>query len=77
MDTKKILNGTLIWTVGIIVPMLYHVILMHAAVQQDGYTYSYNSMIKFFKLPWIFWLYLTAMAATGTSLVVSGIKPNK
>ena len=75
MDTKKIFSGTLVWTIGLFVPMLWHALLMNAAVQEDGYTYSYHSMIKyFFKLPWIVWPYLIAMGITGTTLVLSGIR---
>jgi len=75
MDTKKILSGALIWTIGLFVPMLCHALLMYAAVQEEGYTYSYHNMIKyFFNLPWIVWPYLTAMTVVGTCLVISGIK---
>ncbi|MCK5851134.1 MAG: hypothetical protein KAH23_09485 [Kiritimatiellae bacterium] len=75
MDTKKILSGALVWTVGLLVPLLYHALLMHAAVQENGYTYSYHVMVKyFFTLPWIIWPYLIAMTIVGTCLVLSGIK---
>ena len=75
MDTKKVLGGALVWSVGLLVPMLWHAILMHAAVQQDGYSYSYLSMVKYFpKLPWVVWVYLVAMAVAGASLVLSGMK---
>jgi len=73
VDTKKIVAGTIVWSIGLAVPALYHALLMHAAVQEDGYIYSYHVMVRyFFDLPWIFWPYLVAMVVVGSVLVVSG-----
>ena len=75
MNTKKVNSGALAWSIGLLVPMLWHVSLMHAAVQEDGYSYHYLDMVKCLpRLPWVVWLYLTAMAIAGAALVVSGFK---
>jgi len=66
--------------VGILLPMLQHIMLMKAAVTEEGYTYSYHNMVKyFFGLPWIVWIYLIAMWLVGTILVISGLigKPSQ
>ena len=69
------MSGAIVLSMGLFVPLLYHALLMHAAVQEDGYIYSYQLMVKyFFVLPWIIWPYLLAMAVAGMCLVVSGIK---
>ncbi len=74
MDTNKILSGAIVWSVGLLVPMLYHALLMHAAVQEEGYGYSYHSMVKyFFHLPWIVWPYLIGIAVVGSILIISGL----
>ena len=75
MDRKKVLSGVIVWSMGLSVPLLYHVLLMHVAVQEEGYSYSYHNMVKyFFAGPWIIWPYLVAMAVVGACLVVSGIR---
>jgi len=69
-----VLGGALVWTIGFLVPILWHTLLMNAAVQETGYTYSYHVMVKyFFTLPWIIWPYLIAMTVVGICLVVSGM----
>ena len=75
MNTKKVLSGSLVWSLGLLVPIIWHALLMYAAVQENGYSYSYLNMVKyFFKLPWVIWPYLIGMAITGTALVLSGMK---
>jgi hypothetical protein len=75
MDRKKVLSGAIVWSMGLFVPLLYHALLMHAAVQEGGHSYSYHVMVRyFFSLPWIIWPYLVAMTVVGACLVVSGLK---
>jgi hypothetical protein len=75
MKVKRILIGTIIWTLGILLPVLQHIMLMQVAVTEEGYSYSYHNMVKyFFSLPWIVWLYLIVMGLVGTILVISGLK---
>ena len=75
MKVKRILIGTIIWTLGILIPVLQYGMLMQAAVIEEGYSYSFHNMVKyFFDLPWIIWLYLIAMWLVGTILVISGLK---
>lgn len=77
MNAKKTLAGVVVWSMGLAIPMLYHALLMHAAVQEDGHVYSYHVMVKyFFALPWIVWPYLIATAVVGACLVISGLKGN-
>jgi uncharacterized membrane protein len=75
MKVKRILVGTIIWSLGILLPMIQHIMLMQAAVSEEGYSYSYSNMVKyFFGLPWIIWVYLIAMWLVGTILVISGLR---
>lgn len=75
MNTKKIISGTAVWSVGILIPTLHHALLMLAAVQEEGYAYSYSNMVKYFmKMPWPLAVFMVAMAITGAILVISGLK---
>jgi len=75
MNAKKILTGVVIWSLGLGIPMLFHALLMQAAVQEDGHVYSYHVMAKyFFALPWVVWPYMIATTVVGTCLVLSGLK---
>ncbi len=75
MNTKQIGLGAGIWTVGILVPLLYHAYLMDIASDETGYSYSFNNMTKlFFDLPWIVWPFLLAMTVVGTLVVIAGFR---
>lgn len=75
MKAKRILIGTIIWSLGILLPMLQHIMLMQVAIREEGYSYSYHNIVKyFFVLPWIVWVYLAAMWLVGTILVISGFR---
>ena len=75
MKVKRILIGTIIWTLGILIPVLQYGMLMQAAAMEERVTYNFSNMVKyFFDLPWIIWLYLIAMWLVGTILVISGLK---
>ena len=78
MNTNGMLKGAIVWSLGLLVPAIYHALLMLAAVQEESYGYSFESIAgKFFQLPWIVWPYLIAMAIVGSLLIVSGFKENK
>jgi hypothetical protein len=78
MDTDRVFKGAIIWSLGLLVPGLYHSLLMLAAVQEDGFRYSFSILAKkFFQLPWIVWPYLIAMAGVGAILIVSGLMKHK
>jgi hypothetical protein len=36
MKVKRILIGTIIWTLGILLPVLQHIMLMQVAVTEEG-----------------------------------------
>lgn len=75
MDTKRVFYGTVVWSLGLFIPTLYHALLMNATVRESNYSYEYELMCReFFALPWIVWPYTIAMAVVGAKLVVSGIK---
>jgi hypothetical protein len=75
MKVKRILIGTIIWTLGILLPVLQHIMLMRVAIMEEHFTYRFSSMVKyFFDLPWILWPYLIAMWLVGTILVISGLR---
>ena len=75
MKVKRILIGTIIWTLGILLPIIQHIRLMQVAVSEEGYSYSYHNMVKyFFDLPWLIWPYLVAMWLVGTILIITGLR---
>lgn len=75
MKVKRILVGAILWTLGILVPVLHHGMLSIAAAQCRTHTYQYNNLVRyFFNLPWIVWVYLVAMWLVGTILVISGLR---
>jgi len=74
MKVKRILVGTIIWTFGILVPVLQHGILSFVASRSTTHSYQYHNLVKyFFDLPWIVWMYLLAMWLVGTILVITGL----
>jgi len=76
MELKRIGLGVATWTVGLLVPTGAHIMLINAAIQESGHSYSYHNMVKYFwDLPAIFWIYLVAMTLVGAALVLSGMKP--
>lgn len=80
MKVKRIFIGTIIWTLGILIPVLQHGIISLVASRAKTHSYAYHNLVKyFFDLPWIVWLYLVAMWLVGTILVISGlkVKPSK
>ena len=75
MDLKKIMAGVTVWSMSLAILLLYHVLLMFAAVQETNYSYSYQNIVRyFFDLPWIVWPYLIAAWLVVASLVGSGFK---
>jgi len=80
MKIKRILVGTIIWTLGILIPVLQHGFISLVASRATTHSYAYHNLVKyFFALPWIVWLYLIAMWLVGTILVISGLftKPSQ
>ena len=77
MDCKKIGYGVWTWFLGILVPVMHH-ILLHwplAHNQTDNIIQRSQSIFKF--LPWIDSVYLYAMAVVGLLLILSGFKTDK
>jgi len=75
MKVKRVLIGTIIWTLGILVPALQHGIISIVASRAKTHSYAYHNLVKYFyALPWIVWLYLVAMWLVGTILVISGLR---
>jgi hypothetical protein len=75
MNVKRILIGTIIWTLGILIPIMQHGIISLVASRAKNYSYAYHNLVKyFFTLPWLIWVYLIAMWLVGTILVISGLK---
>jgi len=75
MKVKRVFVGTIIWTLGILIPVLQHGIISIVASRAKTHSYDYHSLVKyFFDLPWIIWVYLIAMWLVGTILIISGLK---
>jgi len=76
MDVKKILVGTIIWALGLFIPVLHHGLLSIAASQCTTATYKYHSLVKYFSdLPWVDGVYLVIMWLVGLVLLISGFRP--
>jgi hypothetical protein len=77
MNTNRIAWGMLAWFLGIIVPVMHHVLLHWPLASQHTSNVVTRSQLLFESLPWIDWVYLAAMASVGLMLVVSGISSKK
>jgi len=80
MDAKKILIGTIIWSLGVFLPLLLQVLLMALAIRSGTYKAEYGRMIQdLLDVHLILQIYFVAMAVVGIILVVAGIicKPSK
>ncbi len=78
MNEKKILTGAIIWFMGLLLPVMHHTLIVYAAIQETGYTYSYHNMMRyFFSIPWIELCYLAAMALVGLCVIMSGFKNHR
>ena len=75
MNTNRIAWGIIAWFLGIIVPVMHHVLLHWPLAGQDNSVSIrvIQSRQLFAALPWVDWVYLAAMALVGLVLVVSGI----
>ena len=74
MDTNRMAWGIIAWFLGILVPVMHHVLLHWplAALPTNNIITRSQSLFQY--LPWIDWVYLLAMAVVGLILIVSGIK---
>ena len=75
MNITRIALGMIAWFLGIIVPVMHHVLLhWPLAAHEDLVSITIlRSKALFGSLPWIEWGYLAAMAVVGLILIVSGI----
>ena len=74
MNTTRIGLGIAAWFLGILVPVMHHVLLHWPLAAESTNNIITRSQQLFRFLPWIDWIYLVAMAVVGLILVVSGIK---
>ena len=73
MDAKKIFIGTIIWSLGLFLPLLLQILLMVIAVHSGTYKAEYARMIQdLLSVPLILQIYFIAMAVVGTALVILG-----
>ena len=74
MNTTRIAWGIVAWFLGILVPVMHHVLLHWPLAVQQTNNIVTRSQSLFRFLPCIDWVYLAAMAVIGLILVVSGIR---
>lgn len=74
MNTTRVGVGIAAWFLGILVPVMHHVMLHWPVATQPTNNVVRRSQAVFECLPWIDWVYLAAMAIVGLKLVVSGFK---
>jgi hypothetical protein len=74
MGIKKIAVGIAAWFLGIIVPVMHHVLLHWPLAAQRTSNTITRSQSVFRDLPWIDWAYLIAMGLVGLALINSGFK---
>ena len=73
MRIHAMLVGLVAWTLAIAVPAAYTVAIAFAAVQEDSYAYSIETLSKRFNaMPALMWLYTVATALVGTVMVAYG-----
>ena len=73
MDAKKIFIGTIIWSLGLFLPLLLNITLMHMAIQNKTYNPDLGQMIQdLLSVPLILQIYFIAMVVVGTALVILG-----
>lgn len=73
MNPKLISLGITAWFLGIIVPVMHHV-LLHWPLAAQRSSNDISRMQSIFRhLPWIDWIYLAAMAIFGTLILLSGL----
>ena len=66
--------GIAAWFLGILIPVMHHVLLHWPLASQQTNNIITRSRHLFGALPWIDWIYLTAMRAVGAVLIVSGMR---
>ena len=74
MDTNRMAWGIIAWFLGIIVPVMHHVLLHWPLAAQPTNNIITRSQSLFQYLPWIDWVYMIAMALVGLILIGSGIR---
>jgi hypothetical protein len=74
MNSTRIGLGIAAWFLGILVPVMHHILLHWPLAAQSTNNIISRSQYLFRFLPWIDWVYLAAMAVVGLILVVSGMK---
>jgi hypothetical protein len=71
-------SAAVIWFLGMLIPVLHHSLLMLAAVQEEGHSYSFTGMITlFWHLPWLIWVYVVGMFLLGLWLLIRVLRPGK
>jgi len=76
MDTKRITLGIVAWTLGIIVPVMHHILLHWPLAAERTSNIITRSQSIFRHLPWIDWAYFVAMTLVGLVLIITGFKNN-
>lgn len=77
MDCGRIGLGIAAWFLGIVVPVMHHVLLHWPLADQWTDNAISRSEHVFRSLPRVDWVYFIAMAATGAILVASGLRGEK
>ncbi len=73
MNTKQVSLGITAWFLGILVPVMHHVLLHWPLADQQINNVVTRAQTLYESLPWIDWVYLFAMAIVGLILIVSGM----
>jgi hypothetical protein len=74
MDTIRIGWGIVAMFLGIIVPVMHHVLVYWPVADQPTTNIAHRFQDIFIALPWIDWVYLVAMTIVGMVLIVSGMR---
>ena len=73
MNNTRVGLGLAAWTLGILVPVMHHVLLHWPIAQHPTPNVVTRIEGVFRSLPWIDWAFLIAMAVVGAMLIVSGM----
>jgi len=74
MNCTRIGLGIAAWFLGILIPVMHHLLVHWPLADQQTNNIITRSQHVFKFLPWIDWVYLASMAIVGAVLIVSGIR---
>ena len=73
MSNTRAALGILAWFLGILVPVAHHCVLCLSLASSETNLSVFEAQRLFGALPWVDWVYMTAMAAVGAILFAQSL----